>query len=266
MTDMWESVAGAWERNADYVDHHMAAATERLLDAARIGADSAVLEVACGPGGAGIAAADRGARVVFCDAAPSMVAAAGRRAGGAETFVCDQTALEAPDAHFDAVISRHGLMFVVPPETAVREAVRVLVAGGRYGAIVWDARGSNPWLGVIFDAIGEQFGVEFPPPHIPGPFALGDPDRLAAALTAGGLEDVSVERLSTPLESESIDAWWGRVPEIAGPVAQALAGMEPDVRDAIRDRALAAAEAEATRTDDGIEFGGSVLIGSGAKR
>lgn len=34
MTDMWEAVAAAWEEEADFVDEHLADATERMLDAA----------------------------------------------------------------------------------------------------------------------------------------------------------------------------------------------------------------------------------------
>ena len=59
MSEMWNSVAPGWEANADFVDEHLAAATDRLLDAANIGEGDAVLELASGPGGAGLRAAER---------------------------------------------------------------------------------------------------------------------------------------------------------------------------------------------------------------
>ncbi|GAC1439179.1 MAG: hypothetical protein NVSMB51_16730 [Solirubrobacteraceae bacterium] len=268
---MWNSVAAAWERNGEFVDEHLADATRALLDAAGVALGSAVLELACGPGGAGLAAAERvgeHGHVVLADVAAEMVAVAARRAAGrpgVTTLVCDQASIDAPAETFDAVIARHGLMFAADPPAAVREAARVLRPNGRYAAMTWDRREANPWLGLILDAVGEQFGVPFPPPGIAGPFSLDDPERLAGALAAGGLTDVSVQALPAPMAAASLDAWWGRVPKLAGPLAIALAGMEPEVSEAIRDRALQRGAAAARRSGSGIVFDGSVLIGCGRR-
>jgi SAM-dependent methyltransferase len=267
---MWNSVAPGWEANAEFVDEHLALATERLLDAAAIGEGSDVLDLASGPGGAGLAAAARvgaSGAVVLSDVAAGMVDVAERRARAypqVSTATFDQSAIAAEDAHFDAVISRHGLMFVEDDALAVREAVRVLRPGGRYAAMTWGPRDLNPWLGLILDAVGEQFGVTFPPPNIRGPFSLDSASALSAVLGAGGLGDVQIEAVETPMHAASVEAWWERVPQLAGPLASALGGMEPDVREEIAQRALAAG-AGAARIEAGGEvvFAGSVLIGSG---
>lgn len=269
MSEMWESVAVDWERNADFVEAHLAAATAAMLDAAQIGQGEAVLDLAAGPGGTGIAAAARvgeAGRVVVTDAAPTMVEIAARRTAAlpqVQTRLADLTATDALDDEFDVVICRHGLMFVDPPVDSITEAVRVLRPGGRYATMTWDARASNPWLGLILDVVGEQFGVPFPPPDVPGPFTLDDPDRLAAVLTAGGLQDVGVTRIATPMIARSPEDWWGRVSKLAGPLAQALAGMEPEVRQQIQERALASGASASHPAPDGIEFDGGVLVGSG---
>jgi SAM-dependent methyltransferase len=268
---MWNSVAGAWERNADFVDEHMAGATRALLDAAHVAEGAAVLDLATGPGGAGLAASDRvgpSGRVVLADDAAEMVAVAARRSAGrpgVTTAVFDQSAIAAADGSFDAVISRHGLMFAGDPAGAVREAMRVLRPGGHYAAVTWDRRDANPWLGLILDAVGEQFGVPFPPPGIAGPFSLDDSGALSKLLDDAGLEDVRVESLATPMPAASLEAWWERVPQLAGPLAIALEGMEPEVREAIRQRALEAGATAARPAGEGIVLDGSVLIASGRR-
>jgi hypothetical protein len=163
------------------------------------------------------------------------------------------------------VINRHGLMFVEDPVAAVAEAVRVLRAGGRYATMTWDRRELNPWLGLVLDAVGDQFGVPFPPPGVRGPFSLEDPDVLSTVLRDGGLQDVTVVATSTPMHARSLDEWWERVPKLAGPLAIALEAMEADVRDAISARAKQSGAQAAVSEADGIVFPGSVLIGSGHK-
>jgi SAM-dependent methyltransferase len=271
MSEMWDSVAPGWEANAGFVDEQLAVATGVLLDAAGVSEGDAVLDLAAGPGGAGLAAVDRvgsSGSVVLSDVAAEMVAVAARRASASaqvSTAVFDQSAIAFGDGSFDAVISRHGLMFVEDPVAAVAEAVRVLRAGGRYAAMTWDRRQLNPWLGSVLDAVGDQFGVPFPPPSVRGPFSLENPALLTSVLEDGGLEGVTVQALATPMHAASLDEWWDRVPKLAGPLAIALAGMEPDVRDAISKRAKQAGAEAAAHDHDGIVFTGSVLIGSGHK-
>lgn len=268
---MWDSVAPGWEANAGFVDEQLAPATKALLDAAQIGEGDRVLDLAAGPGGAGLAAAQRvgsTGRVVLSDVAAAMVAVAAKRLSAdaqVSTAVFDQSAIDFGDASFDAVINRHGLMFAEDPAQTVAEAVRVLRAGGRYAAMTWDRREVSPWLGLVLDAVSAQFGVPFPPPNVRGPFSLDTPDLLTSVLRDGGLEDVTVQAMSTPMHAASLGEWWERVPKLAGPLAIALTGMETDVRDAIAERAMQSGTKAAASEEDRIVFEGSVLIGSGHK-
>lgn len=271
MSEMWDSVAPGWDANAGFLDALLAAATEAMLDAAAISVGDAVLDLAAGPGGAGLAAAERvgcGGSVLLSDVAGEMVAVAARRASSSvrvSTAVFDQSSILVADGSFDAVLNRHGLMFVEDPVGAVAEAVRVLRPGGRYAAMTWDRREMNPWLGLVLDAVGDQFGVQFPPANVRGPFSLDSASALTSVLEAGGLQEVTARTVATPMHAASLAEWWERVPKLAGPLAIALAGMEAHVRDAIAERATRSGAKTAASDAEGIVFAGSSLIASGRK-
>jgi SAM-dependent methyltransferase len=269
---IWDPVAPAWADRADLVDRQKAEATARMLALAGIRDGHAVLDLAAGPGGAGLAAVPLvgpSGRIVLSDGAPAMVELAARRAAAlpqVSTRVLDLEALDVPDASFDAVLCRQGLMFAADPAVAAREAARVLRPGGRLAVAVWGAREANPWLGLLLDAVSAQLGMPIPPPGVAGPFALGDAGVLAAVMGGAGLTDVRVETVGAPLRVPSLDAWWDRVPALAGPLGLLLAGMEPAAREAIRERATAAVAARARPADDGgLELDGSILVAAGRR-
>ena len=80
------------------------------------------------------------------------------------TRVLDLEQIDVPDASFDIVVCREGLMFALDPARAVAEIVRVLRPGGRVAVAVWGPRDRNPWLGVLADAVHRQTGAPVPPP------------------------------------------------------------------------------------------------------
>ena len=245
---LWSAVAGGWAAHADYVDERAGELTAAMLAAADLRPGARVLELACGPGGLGLAAAHRvgpDGQVLVSDIAPEMVAIAAARAEEAglanvAAKVLDLEHIAEPDAAQDAVLCREGLMFVPDPAAAAAEIARVLRPGGRAAIAVWGARERNPWLGVVLDAVTAHIGAPVPPPGVPGPFSLADPGGLRALLEGAGLTGVAVTDVAVPLRAGSFDEWWVRTVALAGPLAGILAAMGPDDRAAIRDRAQAA--------------------------
>src|SRR5215210_8637364 len=126
---MWSAVAPGWAEHADYVDARTAALARRLLELARPAPGERVLELACGPGGLGLAAAARvgpEGEAVLSDVVAEMTAIAARRAhalglGNVVTCELDLEAIEQPDESFDVVLCREGLMFAVDPAAAASE-------------------------------------------------------------------------------------------------------------------------------------------------
>lgn len=268
---MWGSVASAWEEHADYVDDRGHVVTQRLLELAELTPGNRVLELACGPGGVGLAAAPRVAphgEVVLSDVAEPMCAVALSRARergltNVSARVLDLEAIEEPDATYDAVLCRDGLMFALDPPTAARELHRVLRPGGRYALAVWGPREHNPWLSVLLDSLSDQLGAPVPPPGIPGPFALEDAQKLSSILRTAGLE-VVVEELPVPMQVGSFEEWWSRTCALAGPVAKLMASLEPEVSEAIYTKARKASKSHTG--PDGLHFPGLQLLAYGRRR
>jgi SAM-dependent methyltransferase len=262
---MWAAVAAGWGEHADYVDARSTILTERMLERAALRPGERVLELACGAGGLGMAAAERVApegEVVLSDVAAEMTAIAARRAhdrglSNVTTRQLDLERIDEPDAGFDVVLCREGLMFALDPERAVGEIRRVLRPGGRFALAVWGPRDRNPWLGIVLDAVSEQLGAPVPPPGIPGPFALGDPARLREIVHA------EVEEVAVALRAPSFDEWWSRTTALAGPLSKMLSVQPPETIEAIRERAREAISPYATA--DGIELPGVSLLASGRR-
>ena len=266
---MWAGVAEGWAEHAETVDARSALLTEKLLALSAPAPGERALELACGAGGAGLAAAQLVAphgEVVLSDVAAEMTAIAAGRAkarglGNVTTRVRDLEQIDEPDRSFDVVLCREGLMLVPDPARAAREIERVLRPGGRLAVAVWGPRERNPWLGVMFDAVSAQLGCPVPPTGMPGPFSLEDADKLAGLLTDAGLRDVVVSELPVPLSAPSFDEWWTARVALAGPLTQILAALPDDTVQAIRDRACdAVGPYESTQ---GLEFPGVALLAGG---
>ena len=251
------------------MDARTARLAERLLDLAAPAPGDRVLELACGPGGLGIAAARRtdGVEVVLSDVAAPMVAIAALRAqelANVRARVLDLEGIDEPDRSFDVLLCREGLMFAADPERAGRELHRVARPGARVAVSVWGPQERNPWLGIVLDAMSAQLGEPVPPPGVPGPFSLADAGRLAALLGAAGFDDVAVEEQPVPLRAASFDEWWSRTSTIAGPLARRLAAMPPAAAAALEATLREAVAPYASA--DGIELPGLALVASARRR
>ena len=265
---MWAAVAGSWGEHAEYADARGAAVTEQMLAASRPQPGERVLELACGPGGVGIAAARLvapGGEVVLSDVVAEMTAIAAARAAAAgadnvQARVLDIESIDEPDASYDVVLCREGLMFAPDPARAASEIRRVLRPGGRVAVAVWGPRERNPWLGLVFDAVSAQTGTPVPPPGVPGPFSLGDSATVVALLSDAGLAGVQISELPTPLRAGSFEEWWARTSALAGPLAKILAALPEGAAQALRERVRDAVRPYTTPS--GVEIPGLTLIAS----
>jgi SAM-dependent methyltransferase len=220
----WSRVARDYQRNI--APGHMAAA-RAMCRAVRIARDDVVLDVACGPGTAAIAASELGAAAVIgVDFARGMIVAARddmALKSRALFAVADTLALPFRPGSFDVVISSFGLVFAPDPVRAAREAARVLRQGGRLGLLAWAPGGS---VGAYQQA---AFGHLAVPPGAHNPFEWGAPERARAWLGAA-FERVELQPIDVPFDAASPADAWSLLRTATGRVAAAYAALDPPAR------------------------------------
>jgi ubiquinone/menaquinone biosynthesis C-methylase UbiE len=267
---MWEMVAPQWTRNAAHIEQRTADLTASMLDAVAISNGERVLELACGPGALGLAVAKRfpESEVILSDIAAGMTAVAALEAEergltNVRVAELDLERIDQSEESFDVVLCREGIMLVPEPGRAAGEIRRVLRPGGRTAVSVWGSPEQNPWLTALTRALSVQLEGTFPPPGMPGPLALGNPEKLRSALADGGLEEIEIWEVEVPWRGASLDEWWDRTTALAGPVAKLLAVQSPEVVDAIRSTARGLLSRY--ETADGLEIPGMSLVAVAAR-
>jgi SAM-dependent methyltransferase len=208
MAQRWDGPSGEfWVEHADVFESQVAAYREPFLAATGIEPGAHVLDVGCGSGRTAREAARLAGptgRVTGIDLSPQMLELARARtaAEGLATVTFEQADAQVADlgrARYDRVISRNGVMFFGDPVAAFANLARALKPDGRLVVLVWQSLAQNEWYSE-FRAAGAA-GRPLPPlpPDAPGPFALGDPQRVRSVLTAAGFAEPELRAEHRPM-------------------------------------------------------------------
>jgi ubiquinone/menaquinone biosynthesis C-methylase UbiE len=212
----WEEAAPGWVRRQAAIREFGAPVSSWMLDAAFLEPGRRVLELAAGMGETGMLAAQRVAPtggVIISDQAEAMLEGARARAAelglsNVEFRVLGAEWIDLPVASVDAVLCRWGYMLVADPAAALAETRRVLRAGGRVALAVWDTIEHNPWALLPAAELIERGLTRPPTPGAPGPFALGDPERVRALLEQAGFTEIDVQGIAIEQRYESFETFW----------------------------------------------------------
>ena len=205
--DQWQTAAEAWYRWSPTLNQWLGNATDKMLEMAGISAGHRVLDVAAGAGEQSITTAKKvGATgyVLATDISPNILAFAQQMAKQAglnniETQVMDGENLTLPDATFDTVISRVGLIYFPDQQRALKEMLRVLKPGGKVAAIVYSTPDKNKFFSVPVSIIRNRAKLPRPLPGQPGPFSLGAEGIIEKAFTQAGFINVKSVLVNSPL-------------------------------------------------------------------
>jgi SAM-dependent methyltransferase len=271
--DYWNrEEAHHWVDNQQRYDEMLAPFGERVLAAAALTATDRVLDVGCGCGTTtlGAARAVPDGQAIGIDLSEPMTARAHQRAldegiGNVLFEVADAQTFR-HDVPFDVVISRFGVMFFDDPVAAFTNLQRGLWSGGRLAFACWQDLLENEWMFVPAGAVLEHVPMpDLGPPGAPGPFSLGDTDRVRSVLTDAGFTEIDVESA----EEQVLVAGRGTIDDAVEFMRHSgLANtLLSDAPDDLRERAFASVrEALAPfATDDGVRMGAKAWIVTASK-
>jgi ubiquinone/menaquinone biosynthesis C-methylase UbiE len=268
----WEAAASGWTRRQEAIRRFGAPVSEWMLDAVALQPGERVLELAAGLGETGMLAAEQVAPmggVIVSDQAEAMLEGARARAqelglSNVEFQVLGAEWIDLPIASVDAVLCRWGYMLLADPSAALAETRRVLTPGGRVALAVWDSVQHNPWALQPMLELIERGLVPAPNGRArwePGPFALGDPERVRELVAQAGFAEIDVQALDLIQRYESFEIFWETTLDISRAFHDAvLSRPEPEIAEI---RAGLAMRLQPFLASDGtLEIPGRTLVAS----
>jgi SAM-dependent methyltransferase len=266
--DYWAGAGGEhWVAEQARYDQINRGFGERVVETLAPCPGERVLDVGCGNGALCLAigplVAPTGS-VLGLDISGPMLATAtarGREAGLTNVRFerGDAQVHPLPEAGFDGIVSRFGVMFFDDPDAAFANLARSLRSGGRMVFACWQELLANEWLMVPAGAALAHVPMpDLGEPGRPGPFSLADRARIRPTLERAGFCDVDVDefRCTMPMGSTVDDtvAFMQRT-EMA---AVLMAGVSEDVAvaawEAVREALAPYAE------PDGVVLSGAAWI------
>jgi ubiquinone/menaquinone biosynthesis C-methylase UbiE len=245
----WDSCAPGWDENIEKIGQWLRGPTDAMLAMAGIKQGDRVLDVAAGSGdqtldilqrvgeGGSVLATDLSAGIL--QLARLNIARAGY--GNVAFREADGEALNLEPAHFDAAVSRLGLMLFPDPQAGLQQMRRALKPGGRACAMVFGSPEANPCVGLTMATALKHAGLPPRDPFSPGGLlSLGKPGLLDQLFGNAGFSRVATTKVFAPFILPAVEDYVDFLKASAGPILQILGRLNDAARAAawseIRER------------------------------
>ncbi len=246
--DEWRGrVGSSWAAEWVRTDRSFAGLTPRLVDAVTTALPETagalrrrVLDIGCGAGETSIllGQARPDLDVTGLDLSDELVAVARARGEGQSnlSFTTGDAASWRGEAHFDAAVSRHGVMFFGDPVAAFTHLRSLMNAGAPLAFSCFADRQANAWASELAALIDAPPPVD---PDAPGPFAFAREDRVRELLCAAGWRDATPDHIDYRYVAGGGDDPVADARDLfmrIGPAARHLAQLDPAARHALIPR------------------------------
>ena len=194
----WARQAAQWRKWTSQKEVQSRAATQLIVQAARIKPGMRVLDLASGTGDPALTVAEAvgpHGHVTATDLASEMLAVAEersheRRLANMTFRQADAEVLPFPDQAFNAVTCRWGVMFFPDVQQALQEIQRVLKPGGCAAFVAWGPSEQELDAWIPQNILKKYVTVPPPQPGAPSAGRFAQPGTLSAALREAGFRQV----------------------------------------------------------------------------
>jgi ubiquinone/menaquinone biosynthesis C-methylase UbiE len=271
--DAWQISARYWDKHRALIEQMFAPLTSGLVEDAGIAIGKHVLDIGGGSGEPSLTISGvvgPTGSVMYTDPVAGMVegarAEACRRGLANIRFTqCSADDLPFADCTFDLAVGRLSAMFFVDPESAVREALRVIIQDGCVSFVVWGPKEENPFFSTITDVIDRFMETPRQNRDAADAFRFAVSSKLAGILKKAGAKNVTERQLDFQIEAPiSFEQFWQLRSEMSETLRETMAGLT-----AAQLLALKQAVADAARryfVGGRMSFPAEALIVSGRKR
>ena len=269
--EQWNKDGAAWRRWTPTLDLWYGEVTRQMLDAAQVQPGQRILDVAAGAGEPAVSAAERvgpSGYVLATDISEGIVELAlqvARERGlkQIETRAMDGEKLDLPDASFDTVLCRLGLMYMPHPVTALREWHRALKPGGWVAVAVFSMLERNGWGALPASIIRQRAQLPPPVPGQPGPFSLGGVGVLEEVFRQAGFTNPKIHTVSVPHRAASAADYVRVAREAFGGFNAMMANLSLQERESVWNEVENCMRSFESPT--GFEVPGECLVGAATK-